>query len=455
MAKLISTNPADNSVIGEVEVSSGAEVIQKVRKAHEAKATWRDLGVGGRTRLLRGVVEEITKRREEIAELVTREMGMPITLSRIDVDDAAAYLTWYLDNAEKYLSSEVTFEDALMVHRVYREPLGVAAVIVPWNFPISNFVWGTGQNLIAGNAVVFKHSEETPLSGKLIEEILGSVGLPVGVFSEVYGDGKVGEALVRQNIDLISFTGSTATGKKLYKIAAEKMIRIVMELGGSAPGIVFEDAPESLIGNVYGSRFVNCGQACDALKRLIVHESRYEEVVEGLRAKLTSLKVGNPLEEATDIGPLVAERQVRLLEAQVDDALKKGAKALIGGKRANLSGAFYQPTLLTGIKPDMRVWQEEVFGPVLPVVSFQDEEEAIRLANNTTYGLGSYVFSADQKRAERVASRIQAGMVSINGVSYNKACSPFGGYKHSGIGREHGKFGFEEVTQVKVIASPQ
>lgn len=455
MAKLISTNPAKNyAVLGEVEISTEEEIKNKVRQAQDAKQDWKELGVEGRVDLLKKVAEEIGKRKEEIAILATREIGMPISQSRYDVDGALDYFNWYLDNAEKYLSPEVTFEDAKSIHRVFYEPTGVAAVITPWNFPLSNFVWGAIQNLVVGNTVVFKHSEECPLFGKLMEEIMVKANLPEGVFSEVYGDGKVGDFLVHQGINLISFTGSSKVGKYLYQVGAEKFIKVLLELGGSAPGIVFEDADvDSALETIYSMRYDNCGQACDALKRLIVHESRFDEVTDKLKKLLETKKVGNPEDEDTDFGPLVAKRQLKLLESQVQDAVEKGATVVTGGKSpANLQGAYFGPTLLTKITSNMRVWQEEVFGPVLPIVAFTSEEEAVRLANDTKYGLSSYIFTQDKVKALGVALKIDAGMVSINDTYYLKPCSPFGGYKESGIGREHGKYGLRELSQIKLIS---
>ncbi|MEK7517363.1 MAG: aldehyde dehydrogenase family protein [Patescibacteria group bacterium] len=455
MTKLVSTNPGKNyKKLGEVNISTKDDIRNKVKKANLAKREWKDLGVDERVRFIRRVVDKLKENKEELALLATQEMGIPISQSRNDVDDAIRYFIWYLDNAKKYLSPEIVYQDDKITHKVFYEPLGVAAVIIPWNFPLSNFVWGCGQNLISGNTVVLKHSEECPLFGKRLEELIESCGLPDGVFSEVYGDGKIGDYLVHQDIGLISFTGSTKVGKHLYKVAGEKFIKIVSEMGGSAPGIIFEDADlEKALETTYYNRFSNCGQACDALKRLIVHESKFAQVAQELKELLSSKKIGDSEKESTDIGPLVAKRQLELLELQVKDAIDKGAKILIGGRRPkNLHGAYYEPTILTNVNRKMRVWQEEVFGPVLPIVSFKTEEEAISLANDTKYGLGAYIFTEDKEKALCVASQIDAGMVGINNASYLQPCSPFGGYKDSGIGREHGKFGFNELTQVKVVA---
>jgi acyl-CoA reductase-like NAD-dependent aldehyde dehydrogenase len=454
MSKLVSINPTNYEVLGEVEFSTEAEILEIVRKAHSAKMDWKNIGLDKRIRILRSVVGKFIEKKEELAQLTTKEMGMPISQSRYDCDDAVKYFTWYLDNASKYLSPEVVYEDDSSVHTVFYEPIGTAVVITPWNFPLSNFVWGAAQNLIVGNTVVYKTSEECPLFGKFLEEVISSSGLPKGVFSEVYGDGKTGDFLVHQDIDLISFTGSTKVGKYLYQLAGEKFIKAVMELGGSAPGIVFEDADlDKVIETIYMNRFTNCGQMCDALKRLIVHESIFDQTVEKLKEKLGSVKVGDPLDEGTDLGPLVAKRQLELLEQQVKDALDKGAKVIVGGKRVEgHNGAFYEPTILVDVTSEMRVWQEEVFGPVLPIVAFDTDARAIELANDTRYGLGAQIYSGDKKKAFEAAAQLESGMVSVNTASYIQPCSPFGGYKDSGIGREHGKFGFAELTQVKVVA---
>ena len=454
MTKLISTNPADGSRIGSVTVSTRNEIEKKVNEARKAAPEWAALGVKKRTALLRKMLAKLESKKDDIAEIGTREMGTPLALMKANVADSLNYLAWYFDNAEKYLGPDTTYEDAHVIHQVFREPLGVAAAIAPWNWPFANFVWSVGQNLAVGNTVVFKHSEETPLSGKIVEDIVCDV-LPKGVFSEVYGGGDVGATLVDQNIDLINFTGSSKTGKKLYQKAAQKMIRIVMELGGSDPGIVFKDADlDSAIGQIEFARNVNCGQRCAALKRLIVDETIFDTVVSQLAARFNKIRIGDPMNPKTEMGPLVAMRQQKLLKTQVADAVKKGAQVVTGGNvPKGLTGSFFEPTILVGVNATMRVWNEEIFGPVLSVVPFRTEEEAIWLANDTEYGLGAYLYTGSKKRAKRVVPQIHAGMVSVNGVDYNRPCNPFGGYKQSGIGREHGGFGFHDLTQVKIVAT--
>ncbi len=452
--KLKSINPSNYQLLGEVEVSTPKEITAKVAQSRKAQPAWSALGVTGRVNCLRQAFGEIAERREEIGRLEALEMGMPITDAIIDVDDSINFAKWYFDNAEKYLAPEITLETATEIHQVFYEPLGVAAVIIPWNFPLANLVWGAVQSLIAGNTVVLKHSEECLLNGKLLEDILTS-HLPEGVFSEVYGAGDVGAALANEQIDMIAFTGSTKTGKFLYELAGKKFIKAVMELGGSAPGIVFADADiDVAIGTICANRLYNQGQCCDGLKRLIVEEKVSEETIKKLIKVFASKKIGNAEEKTTEIGPLVAKRQLDLLIAQMEDATAKGATIVTGGHslEKTLGGAFFEPTIITGITPSMRVWNEEVFGPVLPVHTFKTDDEAIDLANNTSYGLGSYVFTKDCARADRLARELRTGMVSVNGVSYIKPFNPFGGYKNSGFGREHGKYGFLEGTQIKVVA---
>lgn len=454
--KLISTNPGKNyEILGRVDISAKSEIKNSVKQANKAKEDWASWGIKRRAIILQKLYKDFSQRKEELALLETQEMGMPITQSLLDIDSGLDYFKWYLENTEKYLAPETTHEDKISIHKVYYEPIGTAAVIVPWNFPFSNVIWGVIPNLLVGNTVVLKHSEECPLFGKLIEEMVTKIKLPQGVFSEVYGGGEVGDWLAHQDIDLIWFTGSTKTGKYLYRVAAEKFIKAVLELGGSAPGIIFEDADvDEILETIYSNKFCNSGQVCDGLKRLIVHEGRMSEVINKLKKLIESKKVGLPEDKLTDIGPLVAERQLKLLKAQVDDALTKGAEVVTGGgSPEKLKGAYYLPTILTKIKTNMRVWQEEVFGPVLPVVGFKNEEEAIKLANDTRYGLGGYVFTSDTKKAQRVAVKIKTGMVSINNVYYLLPSNPFGGYKESGMGREHGKFGIRELCQIKVISS--
>lgn len=457
LQKIISLNPSDNyKEIGSISISSKAEIDNKISKARAAQLSWGASTIKERVKVLEKLYFEFEKRKKEISLLAAREMGMPIKVSaEVDIGAGLIYMRGYLDFVEEWLSPEVVFENKEEIHYLFFEPKGVAGVSVPWNFPFCNFIWGVLQNLVVGNTVVFKHSEECALTGKLLEDIIESAKLPQGIFNEVYGDGcDIGEYLMNSNIDLMYFTGSTGVGKHLYQVAAKKFIPTILELGGSAPGIVFDDIDVTkVVDSIYFNRYVNSGQTCDGLKRLIVHKSVFEKIINQLKSLLTTKKIGNPEDPATDIGPLVAERQLIALEGQVEDALKKGAKVITGAKRPKgLLGSYYEPTILTNITPDMRVWKEEVFGLVLPVVQFDSEEEAIRLGNDTQYGLGAYVYTNNKERALRVSKALQTGNVSVNGANYVIAQDPFGGYKNSGLGREHGRYGLRELCSVKLIA---
>ncbi len=455
MSRLVSTNPADNYTrIGEVEISTDAEIKAKVAKAQAAKTAWKELGVEARIKLLEPIRDEFLARKDEIAELIVRETGKSITESRAEVERYTdGELTWFLENAPKALASEPTLEDDESYHRIIYEPHGVVAAIAPWNYPFGMAVWGIFPNLIAGNTVVFKTSEECPLVGKLIEEIILSHKLPDGVFAEVFGAGGVGQSLAESDVDLIWFTGSTRTGKALYRTAADKFIKAILEMGGSNPCVVFDDVDITEIAPViFSGRFKHNGQVCSALKRLIVHESIKDKLIAELVKIIKQQNVGDPMDPKTDLGSLVAKRQKDLVEAQLQDALHKGAKIAAQTKLPDsLEGAFVAPTLLTNITKDMRVWHEEVFGPVFPIVTFKTEEEAVALSNDTDYGLGGRVLSGDVQRAERVASRIDAGSIALNLEARFAACDPFGGYKCSGMGRERGIMGLRELCQVKVV----
>lgn len=456
MEMLHSTNPARGyELIGKVPVSSASEIDQKVKAALRARSLWKDMDVDNRIEALRTLRENLVKRKEDIISLITKEIGKPIVESRLEFDDSLSCLDWYLQNAARLLAPQVTCSERGCTHTLHYEPAGTAAVIIPWNFPLCNFVWGAVPNLLAGNTVVLKHSEECPLTASLLSETVQHSAIPQGVFSQVFGAGAVGDALVRHEVDLIWFTGSTHVGRELYKIAADGFKRVVLELGGSAPGIIFAGVdPKETAKLIYSGRFFNCGQVCDGLKRLLVQEPIAHELINCLAQLVSSKLVGDPMQESTDLGPLVAERQQQRLIRQLEDAKQKGAKIIAGGRMpAKLNGAYFEPTLLTNTTPEMLVWREETFGPLLPIRTFRDEDEAIELANDTIYGLGAYVFDADSERAKCLAHGLKSGMVSINGANYVMPCNPFGGYKHSGLGREHGPYGLYELCQTKIVAA--
>ncbi|MDA2922014.1 aldehyde dehydrogenase family protein [Patescibacteria group bacterium AH-259-L07] len=393
MKKLQSTNPAKGyEVIGEVNETTLDEVVSAVRSAQKAFDPWRKFFVEERISYFNKLIEIYSKRADEMAHIQTQEVGKPITQSKENVERNIIWIKHKLLIAPQYLDPEIIDESDTQTNKVFFEPYGVVAAITPWNFPCSNFFIATTQAMLAGNTVVFKHSEECPLTSQRVEKMFREAGFPKDVLNVIYGDGKVDQMLVDQDIDMIHFTGSSKVGEHLYEVAAKKFIPIILEMGGSSPGIIFADADlDTAINSVCLERYSNCGQICCALKRLIVHKDVYDEVVKRVTDQVKGMKIGDPLNKDTFVGPLVAERQRILLEEQIKDAVDKGAEVKCGGNRPEgLEGAYYQPTVLTDITKKMKVYYEEVFGPVLPIISFDTEEEAIRLANDTIYGLSAY-----------------------------------------------------------------
>lgn len=447
-----SYNPANNELLGQIESTPISEIENIVNNSRVAFENWGNLTLDERIKYIKKLYDEIKSKKNEFANLLTNEMGMPISESLFDIDSGLEHIKWYVDNVKNIIDEKITYEDEQEIDKVIFEPKGVVAVIIAWNFPFSSFVWQAVTNLIVGNTVIIKHSEYVPLCSKYIYDLVSNI-FPKNVYSVVYGDGEIGENLVKQNIDMICFTGSTKIGQKLYKIAGEKFIPIVLECGGSAPGIIFEDADiDSVIESIYINKFANTGQICDGQKRLIVHEDKFDEVCEKFKECIKNKKIGNPLDESVEIGPLVSTIQLEKLENQVQDAIQKGAKVICGGNRLELNnGNYYQPTILTNITKDMKVYNEEVFGPVIPIIKFKTLEEAITIANDTEYGLGGYVYTCDKSKFNAVVKRLKTGMIALNNLYYLRPCNPFGGYKKSGMGKNNSEFGLRELCNIKVV----
>ena len=455
MKNIISINPANGEKVGETPVSSAQDVANAVAQAKKAFPAWRATSIRDRVSYIKKFRKLLLDHKEELANLTTQEMGKPIAQARDDVDFELGFIDWYIENAETALGETVIKEDKRAIYKVVYEPWGVCASIAPWNFPVSMASSGIMQQIIAGNTVVFKPTELTTLTQKRFVELLWKAGLPKGVVELVVGDGEVGKKLIDSDIDLVWFTGSTAVGQEIFAKCGKKFIKGVMELGGSSAAVVFADCDiENVLDQLYSARYFNCGQVCSAIKRLFVEQSIFSAVVDGLKKRIATKKVGNPM-DTVDIGPLVSKEQLDTLILQVKDAVSKGAKIEIGGARPRgkeyEKGNYYLPTILTNIKPTMQVMTEEVFGPVLPIVPFTTEKEAVTLANNHIYGLTAEVFTTDSARADRVARRLEAGVVGVNTDSFYEPFCPIGGYKKSGMGREYGIEGFRELTQIKYI----
>jgi len=454
--KLTSLNPHDQSVVGELEISTRKDVLEAVAKAKEAFKIWRTISIKNRAEYLQKYSQLLVANREKLAMLITLEMGKPLKEAIGEINDEIDFINYYCERAPEYLADEVVLTKNKESYRMTYEPYGVCACIVPWNFPLMMADSGILPALLAGNTVVLKPSEHCSLSQKMIFELLTETNLPQGVINLVIGNGEVGKMLVEAPIDLVWFTGSTKVGQKIFKKCGEKFIKALLEMGGSSPGIVFADADFGLtMDNLFEARFFNCGQVCSAVKRLVVEKAIFEKVVESFTEKLKKVKIGNPMNNP-DFGPLVSQKQLQTLKRQVADAVKKGAKREIGGKQPEGSefekGNYFEPTILTNINFEMKIWKEETFGPVLPIIPFETEEEAIAIANNTEYGLSAEIYTTDIEKAERIAKRLEDGTVAINTDNYFKPQCPFGGFRKSGMGREYGRVGLQEFSQIKVLA---
>lgn len=463
--KLISINPATLEVIAEIETTPLEEVYRISKVAQEAFKKWASTRIDERLALLKNAREILYKNRDEIAKLITLENGKPIVESySMEIFPTLDLFDFHIKNAKRILKPKRVRSQIPLFwvkrNYIYFEPLGVVAVISPWNYPLLLPIAPIISALVAGNCVIFKPSEYTSLIGLKIYEIFKEAGFPEGVFNIVIGYGDVGEALVNSEVDKISFTGSTKTGRIIMQNAAKKPIPVSLELGGKDPMIVFDDVNIELVSSaaVWGA-FANAGQTCVSVEVCYVHEKIFDVFVEKVVEKTRKLKIGNGLDPDVEIGPINNEKQLIIIENQIKDAISKGARILTGGKRITpkdkngneLKGYFFEPTVITDVNDSMLLMKEETFGPILPVVKFSDEEEVIQIVNSSEYGLSASVWTKDRKRAERVVKKIRSGSVLVNEcvVHYGDAKAPCGGVKSSGFGRVHSEFGIYDMVNVK------
>lgn len=460
--KIVSTNPATGETLREFESASEAQVHAAVARAQAAQPAWAEMGVRKRIAILREFQLQLHRNKSEVAQFVTREAGKPYVEALLTevlvVLDAARFL---IDNAFHLLRDEPVPHGNLAMKtksgRVVREPYGVIGIIAPWNYPFSIPATESLAALVAGNAVVVKPSEFTSLTAIQLASLLHQAGVPGEIFQVVVGAGATGAALINAAIDKLVFTGSVSTGKQIAQAAAARLLPVVLELGGKDAMLVLDDADIEVAaaGAVWGA-FVNAGQACLSVERCYVRRSLYQPFLDACMRRTARLRVGNGMEPEIEIGPLIHQRQLRNVESQVEDARAQGARVLAGGKRLPEIGAnYYAPTILADVTHRMRIMREETFGPVLPVMPFDSDDEAVVLANDSDYGLAASVWTRNGARGDALARRIQAGTVMVNDVvsCFGISEAPHGGMKASGIGRSHGRFGLEEMVRIKYLDS--
>ena len=450
-------NPANEKNIGKIILANELDVNFAVEAAKSAFPNFSQTSKEERLELLKKLLDISKKRLSELAKVISLEMGAPITMSlELQADAAVGHLEGYIEALINQVEREKLANGDIQV----REPVGICGLITPWNWPVNQIALKVLPALAAGCTCVLKPSEFTPLSSVMYSEMVHEAGFPPGVFNMIQGDGPIAGARLSKHPDIgmMSFTGSTQAGSSVSKDAADSIKRVALELGGKSPNIVFSDCDlEERISGSIEECYINTGQSCDAPTRLIVERSCYEQVLKIAKSVGEAVKVGDPLLEGDHLGPLVSEIQYGRVQAMIEKGIKEGATLLVGGlgKPDGFDkGYWVRPTIFSDANNKMAIAQEEIFGPVLTIIPFDTEEEAIEIANDTPYGLAAYIQSGDLKRAERIANKLRVGMVHINGGGFNYG-SPFGGYKQSGNGREGGILGIEDFQEVKTLHYPE
>ena len=444
-------NPATEKALATYPILTAQQVRTKVDAAREAFQSWSRLDPKERAAYLFRFAEVLRKHKDAYAETMTLEMGKVIREALAEVEKCAWAAEYFAENGPGFLQPEIVTTDAMRSYVAFH-PRGVLGSIMPWNFPMWQIVRFAVPALIAGNTVVVKPASASPQSGLNLETAFREAGLPDGVFQIVVGDRTTATALIRSPVSVVSLTGSVRTGVYVAREASRDLKKVVLELGGSDPFIVAADADlDAASKGAVAGRFVNGGQSCIAAKRFFVVDSAADEFVAKFAERMRRLRVGDPLDPTTDVGPLVNKAQRDEIESQVKDAVAKGAKVEVGGKRGRRPGWYFEPTLLSDVTKAMRVLREETFGPVAPVMAVPDLRTAIEEANDSEFGLGASLWTRDVGKADELAARIESGMVFVNGVVKSDPRMPFGGVKHSGVGRELSRFGLLEMVNIKTV----
>ncbi len=448
------TNPADGSQLGTVPDMGAQETRRAIEAAHAAWPAWRAKTAKQRAVILRHWFELIMANQQDLAILMTAEQGKPLAEAKGEIAYAASFIEWFAEEGKRLYGETIPQHQSDKRLLVVKEPVGVCAAITPWNFPAAMITRKVGPGLAAGCVMVLKPAEQTPYSALALAVLAEEAGIPKGALNVVTGDAPAigGELTANPLVRKLTFTGSTEVGKLLMRQCADTVKKISLELGGNAPFIVFDDADlDAAVEGAMASKYRNTGQTCVCANRILVQDSVYDAFAARLAAKVKDLKVGDGMEDGVNQGPLIDAQALKKVESHIADALAKGAKVVLGGKRHALGGTFFEPTVLKDVTTDMLLAHEETFGPVAPLFRFKTEQDAVRIANDTQYGLAGYFYSRDVGRIWRVAEALECGMVGVNTGIISNEVTPFGGVKQSGIGREGSKYGIEEFVQVKYI----
>ena len=448
------TNPATGEVLGSVPSMGAAETRRAIAAANTAWPAWRAKTAKERSAILRKWSDLMLANQEDLAIVMTAEQGKPLTESRGEIVYAASFIEWFAEEARRVYGDTIPGHQPDKRIVVIKQPVGVCAAITPWNFPAAMITRKAGPALAVGCTMVSKPASATPFSALALAELAERAGVPKGVFSVVTGSSTAigGEMTSNPLVRKVTFTGSTETGKLLIAQASKTVKKVSMELGGNAPFIVFDDADlDAAADGAIASKYRNAGQTCVCANRILVQDKVYDAFAGRLAERVAKFKVGNGMEPGVIIGPLIDEAAVKKVEEHVSDAVAKGAKVTMGGRRHALGGLFFEPTILTDVNPTMKVTREETFGPVAPLFRFKTEEEAIRMANDTEFGLAAYFYARDLGRVWRVAEGLESGIVGINTGLISTPEAPFGGVKESGLGREGSKYGIDEFLEIKYL----
>ena len=448
------SNPATGAAIGTVPVCGANETRRAIEAAERAFPAWRDMLAKDRSAIVRKWYDLILQHADDLALILTTEQGKPLAEAKAEIGIGAAYVEWFAEEGKRVYGDVIPTigSDRRLV--VVKQPVGVCAAITPWNFPHSMITRKVAPALAAGCTVVCKPAEATPYSALALAELAHRAGFPPGVFSVVIGKASQigGEMCANPAVRKLSFTGSTEVGRKLMAQVAPTIKKLSLELGGNAPFIVFDDADlDAAAEGAIISKYRNAGQTCVCANRLFVQDKVYEAFAEKLKERVSKLVVGNGVTGGVTQGPLINREAVAKVEDHVADATRRGAKVALGGKPHALGGNFYEPTVLTGVTREMKIFSEETFGPVAPLIRFKDDADVVEMANDSEFGLASYFYSRDIGRAWRIAEQLEAGMVGVNTGLITTQVAPFGGVKESGLGREGSKYGIDEYVEIKYI----